>query len=170
MPVLRWRRRRMGAPGEYGVRFVGPSGQAQPLPVYANHGLTEMLWAPDARHFAVNASDGGAVGGWEVTVFEVRQGQPHRLPPYRALQATANRLPRCETPETANLGVAAWLKGGAEMLVVAEVPPHSSCRNMGALLGYRVATTTGRILESLPYGELRKRWPQALGCNAQPMQ
>jgi hypothetical protein len=173
------RARLEGVPGEDKLRFVGASGVAEPLQVYADQGrelvepsqgLTEMLWAPDSRHVAVNASSGGVVGTWNLTVFEVRQRRPKRLPPYRALQAAANRLPRCETPEIANLGVAAWLKGGAEMLVVAQAPPHSSCRNMGALHGYRVATASGRILESLPYAALRKRWPRELGCNAQPMQ
>jgi len=124
------------------------------------------MWAPDSRHFVANASDGGVVGTWNATVFAVRQGRAHRLAPLRDVQLAANRLARCEEPETANLGVAAWLAGGAEMLVVAQVPPHSSCRNMGQMHGYRVATGSGRILESLSHATMRKRWGRTLGCNA----
>ena len=170
------RRLRLEAnPGRDQLRLAGPSGRGELLQVYGaegrslidpNQGLTEVMWAPDARHFVVNASDGGLVGSWNLTVFAVRQGRAHRLPPLRDVQAAADRLTRCDTPEIANLGAAAWLKGGAEMLIVAQVPPHSSCRNMGQLHGYRVATGSGRILESYAYAAMRKRWGSALGCSA----
>jgi hypothetical protein len=177
MPVIapHGRARLEADPGLDQLRFVGPSGRGELLQVYGaegdalidpNQGLTEVMWAPDAKHFAVNASDGGLVGSWNATVFAVREGRPYRLPPLREVQLAANRLARCEAPESANLGVAAWLKGGAEMLVVAQVPPHSSCRNMGELHGWRVATASGRILESLSHAAMRRRWGDALGCNA----
>lgn len=165
-------------PGEDQLRFINASGRIQPLRVYGdegreliepNQGLTEVSWAPDSRYLAVSASDGGSVGNWSITVFAVRDGRAQRLPPYRELHAAANRLLQCDGPESANLGVAGWLKGGAEMLVVAQVPPHSVCRNMGSLRGFRVATASGRILESMSYAALRKRWPDWLGCAAQPM-
>ena len=165
-------------PGEDRLRFIDASGRSQLLQVYGNEGrdliepnqgLTEVSWAPDSRHVAISASDGGSVGNWSITVFSVRDRQAHRLPPYRELHVAANRLLQCEGPESTNLGLVGWLKGGAEMLVVAQVPPHSVCRNMGSLHGLRVATASGRILESMSYASLRKRWPDWLGCEAQPM-
>jgi hypothetical protein len=165
-------------PGKDQLRFIDASGRAALLQVYGNEGreliepnqgLTEVSWAPNSGYVAVSASDGGSVGNWGITVFAVREGQAHRLPPYRAVHRAANRLLRCDGPESSNLGLARWLKGGAEMLVVAQVPPHSVCRNMGSLHGFRVATASGRILESLPYASMRKRWPDSLGCAAQPM-
>jgi len=164
-------------PGEDRLRFIDAAGRSQPLQVYGNEGreliepnqgLTEVSWAPDSYYLAISASDGGSVGNWSITVFSVREGQAQRLPPYRELHAAANRLLQCEGPESANLGLAGWLKGGTEMLVVAQVPPHSVCRNMGSLRGFRVATASGRILESMSYAALRRRWPDWLGCAAQP--
>jgi len=164
--------------GEDRLHFIDASGRIQPLQVYGNEGralippnqgLTEVSWAPDSQYLALSASDGGSVGNWGITVYAVRGGQAHRLPPYRELHVAANRLLRCEGPESANLGLAGWLKGGAEMLVVAQVPPHSACRNMGSLRGFRVATASGRILERMSYAALRKRWPDWLGCAARPI-
>jgi hypothetical protein len=62
-----------------------------------------------------------------------------------------------------NLGVATWLNGGKGVLVILEVPPHSSCRNMGALVGYEVSLADLKIVERLPEATLRARSGGSLG-------
>lgn len=128
-----------------------------------NPPVTEVLWSPDSRYFAVNASDGGLVGTWDATVVDSSAAAIVDRPLIEVKKA-ASSLPQCETPEQPNLAIAAWLRGGNEILVVAEVPAHSSCRNMAAVAGFRVDVATGTIRERLSASILRRRWPSVLGC------
>jgi hypothetical protein len=70
---------------------------------------------------------------------------------------------KCWEPELPNVGAVAWIEGSAKLLLAAQVPPHSSCREMGKLRGYVVSVPRGAILESMDEKVLRDRWEDLLG-------
>lgn len=145
--------------------IASKDGQASNLDVLVNPSLMEVLWSPDSQRLAFNVSDGGVVGSWEVTAYSVEnRSKPAVISFAEEIKLLANALPQCEEKEDANIGIAAWLAGGKELLLVAEVPPHSSCRNMGALQGFRVSAATGKIIEQITEQSLRQKWNAVLGC------
>lgn len=126
--------------------------------------LTEILWSPDSKSFIVNASDGGVVGTWSAYYYSINieeKQEPKNF--YNLLASKIQEFPHCDDPEVANVGAVGWLDGGKELLVVAEVPPHSSCRNMGAIRGFRVAVTSWNVLGEIPEAELWRDWGNVLG-------
>ena len=130
-----------------------------------NKPLIEALWSRNSRNFAVNESDGGVVGSWAPHIFSVgAEGAVPRPGLIAAVSAEARSLPRCFDAEIPNLGVAGWFKNGREVLLVAEVPPHSSCSNMGAITGYVVSVESGVIVKRLSESELRRNSRGKLGC------
>ncbi|MFA7060097.1 MAG: hypothetical protein WC156_04690 [Pedobacter sp.] len=147
-----------------GLSFVGKKAPIQ-LKVLINPPLTEVLWAPDSRGFTINVSDGGLVGTWEAHVYSIDQDGnpiPHNI--RKLIFPITNKFLKCEPKEVANFGITAWLNGSKEILIVAEVPPHSSCRNMGAIIGFQISVKSGKIIERISEKELRKKWKSYLGC------
>ncbi len=127
--------------------------------------LMEVLWAPDSRHFAVNVSDGGLVGTWEAKFYSVDTNErPVSRDIQKIVKVLSNKLLECDPKEEANIGAVAWLNDGKEVLMIAEVPPHSSCRNMGTIFGFRVSVKSGRIIERISEKGLRKKWADVMGC------
>jgi len=125
----------------------------------------EVLWSPDSNGFAINVSDGGLVGTWETHIYTIDQnGNPAPRNLQRLILPIVSKFLRCEPKEVANFGIAAWLNGSKEVLMIAEVPPHSSCRNMGTLIGFRISVLSGKIIERISERELRRKWKSFLGC------
>jgi hypothetical protein len=126
--------------------------------------LTEILWSPDSKAFVVNASNGGVVGTWNAYYYSIdAQGRPVSTNLQDSLSAMTQKIPHCDDQEKANVGVAGWLDGGKDLLVVAEVPPHSSCRNMGAIRGFRVEVAPWSIVGEISESKLRRDWGRLLG-------
>jgi hypothetical protein len=124
--------------------------------------LTEVLWSPDSRAFVITGSDGGLVGTWETHFYSIEtNGRPFLRDIEALVRPLTRTLPRCD--EQVNIGASAWLNAGKELLVVVEVPPHSSCRNMGAIAGFRVSVTSWRVLERISENRLRTKWGKYLG-------
>ncbi len=148
-----------------GLRLVDiAAGTSAILPVLAMPPLWEVTWTPDSRYVAINASDGGAVGTWDATIFHIeRSGKANRLGVAAIIRQASATLPKCYSQEAVNVGVVGWEHNGAIALVVAEVPPHSSCRNMGQLRGFRIALASQKIVETLSETALKKRWSTQLG-------
>lgn len=144
--------------------LLARGASAVPLRVSVTPFLTEILWAPDSSAFVVNTSDGGAVGTWDGFYFQVNttRGAPDRNI-RDVLSSRVKGFARCQTIEELNLGIAGWLRDGHELLVLAEVPPHSSCRNAGALRGYRVDVSTWKIVSAISERALRTQWRSQLG-------
>jgi hypothetical protein len=141
------------------------AGQISGVDMLINPSLMEVLWSPDSRRFAFNVSDGGIVGSWLTGAYSLSEsGGVSKIKIENEITKLANALPQCEEQEDANIGIVSWLAGGEELLLVAEVPPHSSCRNMGALQGFRVSVATGKIIEQISEKSLRLQWRVALGC------
>ena len=128
--------------------------------------LSEVLWAPDSKAFAITGSEGGWVGSWDVEVFYLREQTVRRANITSRVKRDAMRRYQCTDPggnEEPNMGAIGWLDGSSRLLLAAEVPPHSSCPEMGKLMGYVVTVPTGQILERLSEGQLRRRWRASLG-------
>jgi hypothetical protein len=155
-------------PGEPSLLLLNDRGLAsRDIGVSVN--LTEILWAPNSRKFAATESDGGLVGTWHLFVITIDRGNrlSHR-DLSEVIQGETMEFAKCfEGPESRNVGAAAWLNRN-ELLVIAEVPPHSSCTNMGAITGFRVSAISGKVLERLPEKKLRKRYGKSLGCRFVP--
>jgi hypothetical protein len=147
------------------VAIRGRGKQALLAGLLINKPLIEALWSGDSRTVAINESDGGVVGSWAPHIFSIgAEGAVPRPDLVAAVSAEARSLPRCFDAEIPNLGVSGWLKNGREVLMVAEVPPHSSCRNMGAITGYVVSVESGTIVKRLSESQLRRTLRGKLGC------
>jgi hypothetical protein len=148
-----------------GLRLADSRGGASYLlPVVALPPLWEVLWTPDSRYVAINWSDGGAVGTWDATIFRIaRSGKAMPLAVSAIIRRASTSLAKCYAQEAANVGVVGWENNSGIALVVAEAPPHSSCKNMGQLRGFRIALASQKIVETLSESDLRKRWSTKLG-------
>lgn len=125
--------------------------------------LSEILWSDDSSAFAVTSCDGGWVGGWSVKVFMIRNGQTRRVDVSGEASTDVMRRYKCAEREGPNFGAVAWMHGAGQLVLVAQVPPHSSCRDMGKLFGYMVSVPRGGILRRYSESELRNTWGAALG-------
>lgn len=172
-PIEDENRRRVTAPD--GRRYiVGTRGglrisevasqRSEDLPVVALPPLWEIIWASDSKYVAVNASDGGAVGTWDTTIFKVSNyGHVTTFPVSDLVRRAARSFAKCDSPEEVNVALVGWEEHGTVALVVAEVPPHSSCQNMGQLRGFRISVNSEKVVESLSEPVLRTRWAAQLG-------
>jgi hypothetical protein len=126
--------------------------------------LTEVLWSPHSEALVVNASDGDLGGTWQPFLYSLdANARPTRRDLRRLLAPFIEKFPRCDSFAPANVAAVAWLDDGKELLVVAEVPRHSVCRNSGALEGFRISVAAWRISARLSEAELRRLWGNALG-------
>ena len=136
------------------------------LPGIENAGvstLAELRWAPDSRAFFITESHGGAVGEWRVTVYMIETQSVRSVDVTSEVTREFKQHYRCAEPEEPNVGAVRWVDGSNQLLVVAEVPPHSSCPEMGKVKGYVVKVPTGRIVQAFDARELKTRWGRYLG-------
>lgn len=148
-----------------GLSVVGKRGKRTHLEILVNPPLMEVLWPPDSRNFVINVSDGGLVGSWEAKFYSIdADDRPVSRDVQSIIVPIANKLLKCEPKEDANIGAVSWLDNGNEILIIVEVPPHSSCRNMGAVFGFRVSVKSGKIIERISEADLHKKWATVLGC------
>ncbi len=125
--------------------------------------LAEISWAPDSKAFFVTESDGGTVGSWSVDVFTISDGGVVRTRPTEEVVRRFSRTYRCHDEELPNVGAVSWGKNSEAILVVAEVPPHSSCPEMGKVRGYIVSVADGKVIEEVSPASLRGHWRRHLG-------
>jgi hypothetical protein len=148
-----------------GLRLGNSTGETlQSLPTAAFPPLWEVVWAPDSRKVAVNFSDGGAGGTWDADIFEMDSAG--HLVVFRVsdlIRNAAKSFPICESPEDVNVALVGWSARGDAALLVAEVPPHSSCKNMGAVRGFMVSLVSKKIVQVMPESLLRRKWAKVIG-------
>ena len=144
---------------------VEANGQTLPLEsTYLATPLSEVLWSPDSSAFAVTQSNGGWVGSWDIQVFLTDDNTVKRASVTETAKKDAMGKYKCLIPEKPaaneepNTGAVHWLDGSSRLLIVAEVPPHSSCADMGKLFGYVVSIPSGKIVNRYQEGELRQGW------------
>ncbi|MFZ6870980.1 hypothetical protein ACO0LF_02830 [Undibacterium sp. Di27W] len=134
-----------------------------PLNVLVNPALMEVVWNNNSQGFAINLSDGGLVGTWEPKLFTIGPGDvPVEVDLRAILDQASKKYLRCSPEEEANWGVLTWLRG--DILVAAEVPPHSSCKNMGQFFGFRVSLKSKKVIEVFSEKTLRTKWKEVLEC------
>jgi hypothetical protein len=139
--------------------FVG--GEDHDFPGGPN---AELLWAPHSRAIAVTANRGGAVGGYEAVVL-VRPPKGHHWWQIdladKVSKLFAPRM-RCDKEEAPNVAAIGWTSG-RRLIVIAQVPLHSSCENRGAFTGYVVDVPSGDVLMEIDRQTLRQRYGRMLG-------
>ena len=128
-----------------------------------NPPLTEAVWSSDSRYLAINVSDGGEIGTWSVDLISTETGKSVASV-LQAASVDAKRRTKCVAPEAPNMMLVGWSKDTDRALILAEVPPHSSCSDMGAKIGYDVDVVTGKIIATFSEGTLRSRWSNVMGC------
>jgi len=151
--------------GDNGLSVIGQKSTTHLDDVIGNPPVTEILWSPNSKSFVVNESDGGLIGTWTAYLYTLDLNDkpvPYHLE--QLMHSAIVRIPKCDLKESTNLGAAAWLNDSKELLLVAEVPPHSSCKNMGSIVGFRISLQSRKIVEQLSESALRKKWPGTLGC------
>jgi hypothetical protein len=127
--------------------------------------LTEVLWAPNSRAFVISGSDGGIVGEWKTHLYMLdTESKPVAHDVAGLIAPLVKEFPQCgEEASYVNLAAIAWMNGSDDLAVVAEVPPHGTCRNMGALRGFLISTRTWKVSAQLTEAELRDAWKSVLG-------
>jgi len=148
-----------------GVRLLVVMGGKE-LPGIENEGvgtLAELSWAPDSSAFFITWSDGGTVGTWRPSVYLIRKTRVHRVDVTKEIETHFGKQYACKEPEEPNIGAIKWLKGSKNLLLVAEVPPHSTCPEMGKVMGYIVSVPSGKIVEQFGSDKLKTVWGRYLG-------
>jgi hypothetical protein len=150
--------------GDVELRVVTTSGDST---VYLDprgvSSLAEVLWAQDSQAVFVTESDGGSVGTWSITVLRFSpEGVEKTNPGSRALADFKQKYPNCpdEYPNVAGVG---WLHESQDLLLIVEMPCHSSCQDMCKFLGYIVNPDNGKIKKRLNANEVRARFRAMIG-------
>jgi hypothetical protein len=131
--------------------------------------LAEAQWAPDSRAFFITQSDGGEVGGWDTVVYRVTPSGIKKILITSRVRVDFMKRYNCDVRgehdgnEIPNIAAISWLRGSNDVLLIAEVPPHSSCPEMGKFMGYRVLIGSGKILGRYSAEEVKTRWGGFLG-------
>lgn len=126
--------------------------------------LSELEWSPDSRAFFINESYGGAIGDWHVKVYLIGDDKTvRRVDIAKKVVSRFEKQYQCKEPEEPNIGAVKWFNGEKHLLLVAQVPPHSSCPEMGKIRGYVVEIPTGKIIKELDGDTLKIEWGTFLG-------
>jgi len=122
----------------------------------------EVAWAPDSSAFFVTYSDGGNIGTYHVTVFRITASGltvTEPIPDGRTLF-----VPNCADPESPNIGAVRWMgRGSRRLLVAVEVPPHSSCADMGTFRVFEIELPGARVVNQRNQLEAKKLLRKHLG-------
>jgi len=156
-----------------GVGFhIKINGKRLPDPKEDIHGiqiLAELGWSPDSKAFFVTQSDGGEVGTWYVNIYIL--GPRFLIDADITNEVKKDFMARynCDVwgedrgNEIPNIAAIKWLNGSSKLLLLAEVPPHSSCPEMGKFMGYVVSVPSGKILVRYSAAEVKAKWGRSLG-------
>jgi hypothetical protein len=109
----------------------------------------------DAMSFVLNTSNGGAAGGWSVSIFRVeKDGRVHDLSPLiQSVEKDFSSRHYCKTRGN-NYEAMQWRKND-ELLIAASVYGTSDCgADMGFTEGYLLQVTTGKILSRMSEKEM----------------
>lgn len=109
----------------------------------------ELLWARDSKRFFINEDDGGTTGTWTVIVYDVNSREVSRFDVTKNVLKRVQNLYPCDTPEIPNIAAIGWINRSDSLAVIAQVPPHSSCPQMGKYVGYLISIPSGQILREI---------------------
>jgi len=143
------------------IRISGKPVNSDPTPILINN-LAELLWSPSSNGFAITDSDGGLVGTWSVRLYVTTGGRLREVQVTDRVRSDfQTRTGGCRD-EVPNVGAVGWLNPD-RLLVVAEAPPHSSCRDMGTFRGYELSVPSGQPLRTFDAHALRTCCAALLG-------
>jgi hypothetical protein len=116
----------------------------------------EVLWSPDGKAFALNYSDGGAIGGFHVRLFLVNGDKVTDVS--RAIQPAVNAFKArhyCKSRGN-NVMAVKWLPNASDLLLMTEVYSTGDCGpDLGYAEGYIVAVPDGKIERHLTLNQLK---------------
>jgi hypothetical protein len=122
----------------------------------------EVAWAPDSTAFFVTYSEGGNVGTYHVKLVHVTASGlavTEPIPEGRKLGA-----PTCVDVESPNVGAVRWTgRGSRRLLVAVQVPPHSSCADMGTFSLFEIELPRARVIKKWSQLDGKKRFGTSLG-------
>ena len=114
----------------------------------------EVLWSSDGRAFAINYSDGGAIGGFHVRVFAIR-GDTVRDVSSAIQAAVADFKSRHYCKTRGNNVMALKWKDSDHLLLWTQVYPTGDCGpDLGHEEGYVVAIPDGKVEAHLTRNQL----------------
>jgi len=125
--------------------------------------LTEILWSSDSKAFSVTQSLGGAVGEWITDVYLIRSKDVKKINLGKEFNVTFNKKLQCSDSENVNVGFVSWLQKSQTALVLTEVPPHSTCKDMGKIVGYIIDFYNIKIIRVLNEKQIRLKYGKILG-------
>ena len=156
-----------GVPGGNGitVRLDPAQGQfsvlrrTQTLFTFAVKDLSSnalILWSPDRRAFALTYSDGGAIGGFHVRVFQM-QGD-------KVTEVSVSIQPAVDSFKAShycksrgnNVSAIKWVHDSKHLMLMTEVYPAGDCGpDQGHAEGYLVTVPDGKIERHLTLDQLK---------------
>lgn len=156
------------------LRIVRPSGKSQDIGL--DEGAHELLWALDSKAFFVNGGE-NAYSGFFVSVYRIENDEVRKLnvtgvaqrdmvtsfPPCKASNRDEALCKRIEKNPEYNMSGLGWADASSAIVVMAEVPCSSLYGGiMCQVLGYKLDAVTGKILQRMTAGELKKRWQHVM--------
>jgi hypothetical protein len=130
------------------IALVAPNGTETDLSNFiGSMNLTEFKYSDDSKAVFMNSSLGGYTGDWHTHIYRFRNGKAHEFDIVKVLRTSG--LPKSNADCEPNIYSIAWLRQSSQLLVLAEIPPSSSCGvNMGLSRGYVVDLDHHRVIES----------------------
>jgi hypothetical protein len=115
-----------------------------------------VLWAPDAKAFALNYSDGGAVGGFHVMVFAIQGDKITDIS--KAIKPAVDHFKVRHFCKTRGNNVRAfkWIRDSSRLILMADVYPTGDCGpDLGHTEGYVISIPDGKIVKHLTLNQLK---------------
>lgn len=116
----------------------------------------EVLWAPDEKAFALNYSDGGAIGRFHVRVFMVNGDKVTDVS--RTIEPAVSAFKARHFCKSRGNNVAAlkWLHDSKDLVLMTDVYATGDCGpDLGHAEGYVVAVPDGKIARHLTLNQLK---------------
>lgn len=144
------------------VSLVAPNGSKTDLSNFiGSMNLTEFKYTDDSTAVFMNSSLGGFTGDWHTHIYRFKNGKAQEFNILKVLKASG--LPKSSEDCDPNIYSIAWLRKNSQLLVIAEIPPSSSCGvNMGLSRGYVVDLDHNRVIESYSAKEYEKKFHRYL--------
>lgn len=112
-----------------------------------NFGLNaQVLWSGDSKAFALTGSQTGANGQYRTTVFVLREKSLVAFPLTNLIERAFGHPVKCGWPEVPNVAAVKWLNRSKQLLVAAQIYPHSNCDSFGTFKGYVIDIAQKRVI------------------------
>ena len=139
--------------GRFSVRRGGRTLITFVVEGFSSDGL--MLWSPDGQAFALTYSDGGAIGGFHVRVFQIQGNAATEVT--RAIQPAVNAFKArhyCKSRGN-NVSAIKWVHDSKHLMLMTTVYPTGDCGpDAGHGEGYLVTIPDGKIERHLTLDQL----------------